>query len=291
MNGILLVDKPAGLSSAAVVRLVKKTLKADKIGHLGTLDPFASGLLPLCVGTGTKIAQFLMAEHKAYSGVIRLGVETDTLDATGTVTRTASLPRENESGLRSLEDRFLGEQWQTPPMYSALKRNGVPLYKLARRGETVEREPRKIWIERFSLAMIDAGLLGFSLTCSKGTYVRVLAADIGEMLGCGAHLVTLRRTGFGEFDIADALSLQTLVDRTVDISRFLLSPKQAMRHYPVVRISSEATTQLRQGRQEVLRQLSCMTDERAIAVLLDPEDELVAVVENQQNQWRLARVL
>ncbi|MGE0682295.1 MAG: tRNA pseudouridine(55) synthase TruB [Candidatus Binatia bacterium] len=291
MNGILLIDKPEELSSAAVVRLVKKTYRVEKIGHLGTLDPFASGLLPLCVGTGTKIAQFLIAERKAYSGTIRLGVETDTMDRTGTVTRTASPPHYQDETLNSLETRFLGEYWQTPPMYSALKRNGTPLYKLARRGVVVEREPRKVCIERFSLAPLEPDLLGFSLTCSKGTYVRVLASDIGNALGCGAHLVTLRRTAVGEFAVDDALSLQQLLEEQVDISAFLLSPAQAMRHYQTVHISSEMVTKLRQGRQDMLSCLPNATYEQAIAALLDPGGELVAVVENQQNQWRLARVL
>lgn len=290
MNGILLVDKPEGLSSAAVVRLVKKTFQVNKVGHLGTLDPFASGLLPLCVGTGTKIAQFLMAERKSYTGVIRLGVETNTLDATGTVTRIAPLPREKEGKLQALESRFLGEYWQIPPMYSALKRNGVPLYKLARRGVVVERKPRKVLIEHFSLTSLASDLLSFSLTCSKGAYVRVLASDIGKILGCGAHLVTLRRTAFGQFDIEAALPLQKLLDQQVDALKALLSPAQAMRHYQSVRVSSETAFQLRQGRQEILSQLLDVTNEPAIAVLLDPTDELAAVVENRQSQWRLARV-
>ena len=291
MNGILLVDKPEGLSSAAVVRLVKKTFKADKIGHLGTLDPFASGLLPLCIGKGTKIAQFLMAERKDYTGVIRLGVETDTLDAAGTVTRIAPLSQAKNGELHELESHFLGDYWQTPPMYSALKRNGVPLYKLARRGVVVEREPRNVRIERFSLAALEPHFLSFSLTCSKGTYVRVLAADIGAILGCGAHLVTLRRTAFGQFDIEDALPLQRLIDQPDDAFSALLSPAQAMRHYQSIHVSSEAVSQLRRGQQEILNQLPNAINEPAIAALFDPSDDLVAVVENRQNHWRLARVL
>jgi tRNA pseudouridine55 synthase len=291
LNGILLVDKPEELSSAAVVRLVKKTYGVEKIGHLGTLDPFASGLLPLCMGTGTKIAQFLIAERKAYSGTIRLGVETDTMDRTGTVTRTASLPHYQGETLNSLAKRFLGEYWQTPPMYSALKRNGTPLYKLARRGIVVEREPRKVCIEHLSLVQLEPDLLGFSLTCSKGAYVRVLAADIGTALGCGAHLVTLRRTAFGGFVVDDALSLQQLLEKQVEIPAVLLSPAQAMRHYQTVSISSEMVTRLRQGQQEMLSRLLSTTHEQAIAALLDPDGALVAVVENQQSRWRLARVL
>lgn len=291
MNGILLVDKPEALSSAAVVRLIKKTYGVKKIGHLGTLDPFASGLLPLCVGAGAKIAQFLMAERKAYVGTIRLGVETDTMDATGDVIRTASLPPCLGAALNSLENRFLGEYWQTPPMYSALKRNGIPLYKLARRGIVIEREPRKVCIKHFSLVQLEADLLGFSLTCSKGTYVRVLAADIGAALGCGAHLVTLRRTAFGEFSINEALSLQQLLEEKTETPSSLLSPAQAMRHCQAIHISHEAATRLRQGQQDMLSRLPWVTQEQTIMALLEPNGELVAIVENQQSQWRLARVL
>jgi len=291
LNGILLVDKPEGLSSGAVVRQVKKALRVEKIGHLGTLDPFASGLLPLCIGTGTKIAQFLMAEQKAYAGTIRLGVETDTMDATGVVTRTAPLAYYGEAVLEAIRERFLGESWQTPPMYSALKRDGSPLYKLARRGIVVEREPRKICIERFSLVPLELGLLGFSLTCSKGTYVRVLAADIGSVLGCGAHLVTLRRTAFGQFLIDDALPLQKLSEQPWEASVAFLSPAQAMRHYQAVQISSEVESQLRHGQQKMLNHLAYPASTQSTVVLLSPHGELVAVVENRHNQWRLSRVL
>jgi tRNA pseudouridine55 synthase len=290
LNGILLIDKPEGLSSAAVVRLVKKAFALEKIGHLGTLDPFASGLLPLCLGTGTKIAQFLIAERKAYTGTIRLGIETDTLDVTGAVTRITPVPSYGEDTLRDLEQRFLGDYQQTPPMYSALKRNGVPLYKLARRGVVVEREPRTVHIEQFSLAPLAHDTLQFSVTCSKGTYVRVLAADLGAALGCGAHLAALCRTQFGEFSITAALPLQKVLEKC-ELRASLLSPAQAMRQYPAVRISSELAARLRRGQQEALRSLPKATDEQKIASLLDPNAELVAVVENRNGQWRLVRVL
>jgi tRNA pseudouridine55 synthase len=167
VHGILLVDKPEGITSAAVVRAVKKALGIEKVGHLGTLDPFASGLLPICLGEGTKIAQFLMNEGKAYSGTIRLGIETDTYDATGTVTRTDAVPVITSTILRGLVQRFSGEYWQTPPMYSALKHRGTPLYKLARRGVEIEREPRKVIIDDFSLEAVDDSLIRFSLVLGR----------------------------------------------------------------------------------------------------------------------------
>ncbi len=290
MNGILLVDKPEGLSSAAVVRMVKKALAVEKIGHLGTLDPFASGLLPLCLGTGTKIAQFLITEWKTYTGTIRLGIETDTLDRTGTVIRSTSVPQYGEDALRDLERRFTGDYEQTPPMYSALKRNGVPLYKLARRGVVVERTPRHVTVEKLLLVQLEHDLLSFSLRCSKGTYVRVLAEDIGAVLGCGAHLASLHRTEFGEFSIQNALPLQVIIE-TKDVAAALLSPTQAMRNHRAFLITLEAVTKLRRGQQDILRELSLTDKEEKIASLLEPNGELVAVIENQNGQWRLMRVL
>jgi tRNA pseudouridine55 synthase len=291
LNGILLVDKPEGLTSAEVVRRVKKTFSVDKIGHLGTLDPFASGLLPLCLGSGTKIAQFLAAERKSYSGTIRLGVETETLDKTGVITRTAPVPECKPEVLRDLERRFCGEYWQTPPMYSALKRQGVPLYKLARRGEVVERQPRKVLIEVFTLISLSEDTLAFSLTCSKGTYIRVLAADLGTALGCGAHLLSLRRTAFGPFSIHQAISFPCLssTEKREDLS--LLPPAQALRHYRSFTISLPAVEQLRRGQQEVLIALPAAEAAHETMRLLTPEGELVAMAAWQVDRWRLVRVL
>ena len=291
LNGVLLVDKPEGLTSADVVRVVKKSLVAEKVGHLGTLDPFASGLLPLCIGSGTKIAQFLTAEHKAYTGTMRLGVETDTLDATGMITRTVPVPPCGPDVLRDLERRFSGEYWQTPPMYSALKRSGVPLYKLARRGVVVEREPRKVVINELTLTQTGDDTLSFSLSCSKGTYVRSLAADLGTALGCGAHLVTLRRTAFGPFTVSEAIPLPRLSDPLSRAVLPLLSLSQALRHYRALSISVQTATRLCHGQQEALRDLPSAGAEQETVQLLSPEGELVALVERQQGHWRLVRLL
>ncbi len=290
MNGILLVDKPEGLSSAAVVRLVKKALAVEKIGHLGTLDPFASGLLPLCLGTGTKIAQFLITERKSYTGTIRLGMETDTLDKTGTVTHSAPVSQYRAETLHEIVRRFTGEYQQTPPMYSAVKRQGVPLYKLARRGVLVEREPRLVMIEYLSLKQREPDLLGFSVTCSKGTYVRVLAQDIGTVLGCGAHLFSLRRTAVGDFSVERALSLQAITEMR-EVGPALLSPVQALQCHRSFLLPPEAVAQLRRGQQGVLRELASTEKPTEIALLLESSGNLVAIIENHQGQWRLVRVL
>lgn len=291
LNGVLLIDKPEGLTSAEVVRVVKKNLRAQKVGHLGTLDPFASGLLPLCLGAATKIAQFLMAEHKAYTGTIRLGVETDTLDSTGAIMRTAPVPLHEPAVLRDLERRFSGEYWQTPPMYSALKRDGVPLYKLARRGMVVEREPRKVIIE--TLTLTDAGddTLHFSVACSKGTYIRSLAADLGTALGCGAHLLTLRRTVFGPFSENEAIPLSLLPDHLTCGTLPLLSLSQALCHYRKLPISLRMATELRHGRQAMLENLPQIGSEQEVVQLLSEDGELVALARRETEHWRLVRVL
>ena len=291
LHGILLIDKPEGMTSAAVVRTVKKTLAVERVGHLGTLDPFASGLLPVCLGEGTKIAQFLMAERKAYRGTIRLGTETDTYDTTGMVTRTAPVPVLSLESLQEMVQRFSGESWQTPPMYSALKHRGTPLYKLARRGVEVEREPRKVVIEDFFLEAVDDSLLQFSLVCSKGTYIRTLAADIGGMLGCGAHLATLRRTGFGPFVIENAIPLGQCRDLWDQGTLPVLSLTAALQQYPAVVIATEVVTLVRQGRQEILSQvLLGMATANGPIKLLGPDGELVAMVQHRDGQWQFLRV-
>jgi tRNA pseudouridine55 synthase len=285
----LLIDKPEGITSAAVVREVKRTLGEEKVGHLGTLDPFASGLLPICLGAGTKIAQFLMVERKAYSGTIRLGVETDTFDSTGAVTKTSLVPPINEAALRKLEAQFTGEQWQTPPMYSAIKRKGMPLYKLARQGVEVDREPRQVTIEQLTLTAIDNDSLGFSLRCSKGTYVRSFAVDLGASLGCGAHLATLRRTEFGPFSVEQALPLPFLARHWERKTLPLLSLEQALRHYRAMEITGQTVLRLRQGRQEALRELRQQADSGEIVQLLSQNGELVAMVQFD-GEWKLLRV-
>ncbi|OFV87008.1 MAG: tRNA pseudouridine(55) synthase TruB, partial [Acidobacteria bacterium RBG_16_68_9] len=205
MNGILILDKPEGLTSAEVVRRVKRRLRV-KVGHLGTLDPFASGVLPLCIGDGTKIAQFLNTATKTYEGTIRLGAATDTGDCTGVVARTAPIPAFGSEDLRAVERQFQGPYTQVPPMYSALKQGGVPLYKLARQGVEVERSGRLVHIESLRLCRADEASLDFEVSCSKGTYVRVLAEDVAAALGTAAHVSVLRRTRFGEFTLSHAVA-------------------------------------------------------------------------------------
>jgi tRNA pseudouridine55 synthase len=187
-SGLLLVDKPAGPSSAQVVHRIKVLLGAKKVGHLGTLDPFASGLLLLGINEGTKIADLFLRASKSYRGIMVLGVETDSQDATGKILQVRPVPSIAVAELRTLEQQFLGDLQQVPPMFSALKRQGVPLYRLARQGKEVPRDPRAIRIEELQLNPLTGDEIELELTCSRGTYVRTLVADMGKFLGCGAHL-------------------------------------------------------------------------------------------------------
>ena len=212
IDGVLVIDKPEGITSAEVVRRVKRIFFAKKVGHTGTLDPLATGVLPLCLGKATKLAQTMLITSKRYRVGIRLGITTDTGDSYGNAIKECSM---HDFSIDSLSiDEFLqsrvGEQLQIPPMYSAVKSNGVPLYKLARQGLTVEREPRKISVYDALLLSFADGVCEVEWHCSKGTYVRVLAEELGEALGCGAHVVSLRRLQSGNFKIDDALRLDDL---------------------------------------------------------------------------------
>ena len=287
MTGLLLVDKPEGVSSAGVIRVLKPLLRGTKVGHLGTLDPFASGLLPLCLGEATKVARHLLLEDKAYTGVIRLGVETDTLDRTGREVATAPVPDGIAGQLAAVATTFLGRQRQTPPMYSALKRGGTPLYALARRGVEVEREARDIEIRRFELKLLDPERMAFAVDCSKGTYVRVLAADVGRALGTVAHLETLRRTAVGDFRVEQALSPEALAA----LPELPLIPvREALSGLRAFGLAPEGLASLRRGQQGVLRDLPPPRSEEA-AVILDEGGHVTALLDSGPAGWRLARLL
>ncbi len=211
-DGLLLVDKPAGMTSHDVVDAVRRRFRFRKVGHGGTLDPMATGLLVLLIGRGTKVSDRVMGADKTYEGSFRLGVETDTEDADGRVTAEHDPSGATGEAVRAAMAARQGDQMQTPPMVSAIKKEGVPLYKLARRGQTVEREPRLIHVYEFTLLGFEPPCARFRLRCTKGTYVRTLCADIGRELGCGAFLESLRRTASGAFTVADARPLDALLN-------------------------------------------------------------------------------
>ncbi len=213
LDGVLIVDKPAGMSSGFACRLAQRHFGFRKAGHLGTLDPLATGVLPLCINEGTRLAQFLMHADKEYVATMSLGIVTDTQDSQGRVLSATDRLPGTAGEVRAVCERFRGELLQVPPMYSALKRQGRPLYELARRGETVERQPRPVTV--FALEVLGLALPEVTLRvhCSSGTYVRTLCHDIGQALGCGAHMSALRRTRCGFFSIGDATALDEALAR------------------------------------------------------------------------------
>ena len=210
VSGVLLIDKPAGWTSFDVVNFVRSRFNVPKVGHCGTLDPAATGLLVLMLGAFTRRSDRFSGDDKSYEGTLELGRETDSGDLDGTVVREADCSGVTEADVRTAFGRFTGEQMQTPPMVSAVKVGGKKLYELARKGVEIDREPRKIVISRFELLKFASPYCEFVVDCSKGTYIRTLCADFGESLGCGGVLAKLRRTRSGRFSVADALQLETL---------------------------------------------------------------------------------
>lgn len=210
MEGVLLVDKPRDHTSHDVVARLRGKLKTRRIGHAGTLDPMATGLLVILVGKATRISQYLISLDKEYEGTVELGKVTDSQDAEGEVMETRPVPPLTEEDVKAAIKTFLGDQYQMPPMYSAIKIDGVPLYKSARKGVEVEREPRFIRVMNWDLTRFALPHLDFRLRCTKGTYVRTLAHDLGQKLGCGGHLSALRRTATDKFNVSQALTLDEI---------------------------------------------------------------------------------
>ena len=231
-EGLLLVDKPGGMTSHDVVDVVRRTLGTRKVGHAGTLDPMATGLLILGVGRATRLLRFLGGLPKTYEGSARLGVETTTLDADGDVTAEAPVTA-TEADIRSAMGSLMGDSMQAPPAYSAVKVAGRKLYEAARKGEVLEAAARPIRVDAFAMTGYRAPDVDFLVTCSGGTYVRVLLADVGSMLGCGAHLTRLRRTAIGALDVADAAAPEEVVPLPMDravahLPRFDLDEDEAI---------------------------------------------------------------
>jgi tRNA pseudouridine55 synthase len=216
LDGVLLVDKPPGMTSHDVVVLVRQRLGTQKVGHCGTLDPFATGLLLIVIGRGTKIQDLLMSEDKEYVGTMRLGESTSSQDRDGEIIETRDHSHVNEEKLRAAFAKFHGDFYQLPPMVSAVKKDGVPLYRLAREGKVVAREPRFVHVYAHEIEAVRLPEVDFRVICSKGFYVRTYAHDIGEELGCGAHLTALRRTKSGRFSVERAITFDKLKSAPVD---------------------------------------------------------------------------
>ena len=247
VDGVLLLDKPIGLTSNDALQKARRLFSAAKGGHTGTLDPLATGLLPLCFGEATKFSADLLDADKTYEAELKLGVTTDSGDAEGEIIATAAVDVA-ESDISRVLPQFTGDIEQIPPMHSALKRNGRPLYELARKGIEVEREPRAVTIHAIDLLSFAGDRLTLRVACSKGTYIRVLAADIGKALGCGAHLAGLRRTVVGDLDLARSVTLAEL--ETLDEAGRAehLQPVDALLHsLPVVMLEGEDAERFRHG--------------------------------------------
>jgi tRNA pseudouridine55 synthase len=244
VNGIAVLDKPKGVTSKKVVEEVKRIFNTKRAGHTGTLDPFATGVLPVCLGESTKVIPFLDEGFKEYKAVLRLGIETDTMDETGSIISEKNISKLTENEIGRVFLKFKGEVTQIPPMFSALKKDGVRLYKLARQGKELPRSSRTVVIEELKLLELNPPFVRFFVRCSRGTYVRVLGSDIGNELGCGGHLVELRRTKSGAFKIEDAVSMEC-----TNQNLNLISMNEALSHIKEINVTRAVAARIKEGKQ------------------------------------------
>lgn len=248
MNGVLIIDKPQGLTSFDVVRQVRRLCKVRRVGHAGTLDPLATGVLPVAVGSATRLVEYMMADDKTYQATLKLGAVTDTQDSEGQVLDEKDWQQVDRASLDLAVAGFVGEISQLPPMYSALKKDGKPLYQLARQGIEVERQPRSIRIDSFLIDDFSPPFVTFTVRCSKGTYVRTLCHDLGQKLNCGAHLTALRRLSCGQFDTSVSHTLEEL-QAFAEQGRPLpmLSSAEVLADWPTFTVSGTVLGRLRDG--------------------------------------------
>jgi len=273
VNGIVVLDKEQGLSSNAALQQVKRLYEANKAGHTGSLDPLATGVLPLCLGEATKVSQFLLDSDKKYRARIKLGERTDSGDSAGVVIERSDDFSVSRKMIEQALQQFKGAIAQVPPMYSALKVNGVPLYKMARKGTVIERQPRQITIYSIELTSFEDSELEVEIACSKGTYIRTIADDLGQALGCGAHIVALRRTQAGVFTEQDCVSRQYLESEKEQaglerIDQFLIPMDEAIGDLPIVVLPSVTAAFIKNGQPVLVRHL--------------PEGGLVRLYEEEQ---------
>ena len=258
MNGVLVIDKPAGLTSHDVVNRVRRILHQRAVGHLGTLDPLATGVLPLVTGKLTRLAQFYTAAEKTYEGVIRFGFATDTYDAEGEPAGPAQIVKASLEQLRELAAPFCGLIEQMPPPFSAKKIHGVPAYKLARTHKDVPLKPVRVEIKEFEILGVEGDRASFRARVASGTYMRSVAHDLGQQLGCGAHLESLRRTSLGEFDLTEAHSLEEVdaAAKIAQVEEMFVHPRKLLPQFPSVTANEEMASRIRSGRTVNLPELS-----------------------------------
>jgi len=292
-DGVLIVDKEEGETSFSVVRKVKKLLKVSKVGHAGTLDPFATGLLLVLVGQGTKLSPYLMAGDKTYLGTLTLGTETDTLDRTGRVTAVKPVPKLDPELVRERARAFVGETEQTPPSFSALKVQGKRAYSLARKGLPVSLEKRRVRIMELAVLSLDLPDVTFRVVCSSGTYVRTLAADLGKELGVGAHLKALRRTAIGPYGVEDALRSGDMGASAEEVKKRIIPLRHALPHFTEVEVDERTAFQVRKGYQPGWEELGKKAPFPQEEVKLVSGTDLVALVRfepGSKGQLRVSRV-
>lgn len=258
LNGVVAVDKPQNITSAKVVAHVKRLLNVKKAGHAGTLDPFAEGVLVCCINDATRLARFLLAGNKTYEATLKLGIETDTQDSTGSVTAVSRGIDYTEDTIRSVARQFEGTIEQQPPVFSALKHKGTPLYKLARQGTPVQKPARSVHIASIQIFEITLPLVRFKVCCSAGTYIRTLCADMGKQLGCGGHLFALKRLESSGFKIQQAVSLPALekLASTGNYSRFIVSMSDALADMPACIADQDLIEKIRHGKTVTKKDLS-----------------------------------
>jgi len=290
LSGILVVDKPAGISSARVVAIVKKALSVKKVGHTGTLDPFATGVLVCCINDATKLAIFFLQGQKKYTALAHLGVETDTQDSTGIVISKCNKINFSENLIRSVFKRFEGKIEQLPPVFSALKHKGVPLYKLARKGKPVQKPSRSVFISYINILDINLPFVRFEVLCSSGTYIRTLCSDIGTALGCGGHLKELRRTESSQFSVRDAVAVSELEElaKCGKLSRRLINMSDALKDMNSFIANDDLTQKIFHGsiitKKDVFHDLvksqpgDQADDQNSLFKILNSKNKLIAVL-------------
>jgi len=293
VHGLLLLNKPCGGSSNHALQKAKWLLSAKKAGHTGSLDPLATGMLPLCFGESTKLSQYFLNADKGYETILQLGVTTDSADADGTVLETRSVPKLSAGEFAAVCNDFLGAQDQVPPMVSAIKVDGKRLYKLAREGITVERKARAVVIHQLEVIAFDAdmGTAKLRVECSKGTYIRSLVSDIGAAIGCGAHVAALHRTHVVPFESAAMVSLAEL-EAEPDRDRFLLPLDAGLQHMPAAQLSAPGVAAFRQGQAGAGRWLTPESAKSDLVRIYDPQDQFIGLGKlNECGLWHPKRVL
>jgi tRNA pseudouridine55 synthase len=287
VDGLLIVDKPEGMTSLEVVKEIKRQFHVKKAGHIGTLDPFATGVLPIVINEGTKLVPFLQEEPKEYEAILKLGEETTTDDLTGNVTFKKSWEHATPQLIHTVFQNFSGRMQQIPPMFSDLKVHGKPLYGLARKGIEVERKEREVEIFNIRVEKIDLPKVHFKVSCSKGTYIRTLGKDIGKKMGCGAHLLSLRRLRSGPFTLEGAILWERLKDlsKAEDLSPWLISLKEALPDLPEVIGDERLVKKIRFGKEMKGRDLfpqALPTFEKGQCLkMISPEEGLVAILRSE----------